>query len=153
MSNMEVNRGHMNRRKRILAPALQAMYECVLEEHVMKNPGDMPGTRSFWDARDEICGAHWIGPPMPIADPVKEAAASQARLDAMTTSLSIECARHGIDWVELLEQRKREQELIAKLGINVPKPVPLQVDGMEPEPPPPAPPSPGGKPKPNGDGR
>ena len=50
-------------------------------------------------------------------DPVKEAKAAQTRMDIGVSTLENECAEQGLDWEEVLEQRARERERMAELGL------------------------------------
>jgi lambda family phage portal protein len=55
-----------------------------------------------------------------FADPQKEANGQQTKLESGTTNLSIECAREGHDWEEVLMQRGRELRLMRELGMAPP---------------------------------
>ena len=51
-------------------------------------------------------------------DPVKEAQASQIRMQIGLSTLEEECAMQGMDWEEVLEQRAREQAKLQALGLK-----------------------------------
>lgn len=51
-------------------------------------------------------------------DPVKEAQASQIRMEAGLSTLEDECASQGLDWEEVLMQRVRELKRMKELGLN-----------------------------------
>jgi hypothetical protein len=51
-------------------------------------------------------------------DPVKEAEAAQIRMDAMVSTLEVECAEQGLDWNEVLEQRALEKSRMTQLGLE-----------------------------------
>ena len=55
----------------------------------------------FWDGRAHV-------------DPVKEANAEAQRLTNGTTTLAIECARQGLDWEAVQDQRLAEEAREAK---------------------------------------
>ena len=50
---------------------------------------------------------------------MKEAQASQLRMAIGLSSLEDECAVQGLDWEEVLEQRKREQDKLDELGLTL----------------------------------
>jgi len=51
-------------------------------------------------------------------DPAKEANAQKTRLDSNTTTLAAEFARQGKDWETELQQRAKEKQLMADLGLT-----------------------------------
>lgn len=64
----------------------------------------------------------WIWGGREHVDPAKEAVAQDRRLKSLTTNLSIEYARGGLDWEEQLQQRAREFKLCEELGLPIPQP-------------------------------
>lgn len=70
---------------------------------------------------DEIRSVGWIAPGEPWVDPQKEAMAVKMALEMGITTLRDEIASHGKDWEEVLEQRAKEIEKMAELGINLPE--------------------------------
>ena len=61
--------------------------------------------RFYWDGIEHV-------------DPLKEANAASKRIEANVTNLSIECAKIGQDWEDVLVQRAREQQRMKELGLN-----------------------------------
>ncbi|NIP26665.1 MAG: phage portal protein [Phycisphaerae bacterium] len=59
----------------------------------------------------------WFWPGIEHVDPVKEAAAQDKRLKSLTTNLSIEYAKQGLDWEREIRQRVKEIDLLKELGI------------------------------------
>ena len=62
--------------------------------------------------------AIWLGEGMPWIDPKKEAEADALRINSNVTTLREVCASKGMDWQEVLEQRKSEIEEMKRLGIT-----------------------------------
>jgi len=60
----------------------------------------------------------WFWPGDEHVDPQKEATAQKARLENLTTSLSAEYSRQGLDWETELQQIARERELLKTLNIT-----------------------------------
>lgn len=70
-----------------------------------------------------IPGSHsWMWDGMAHVDPLKEANAQSVRLTSLTTTLSDEYARMGLDWETQLRQRARELQLLSSLGLPLPGP-------------------------------
>lgn len=95
----------------------QPVYELFLEEWVNLGLVEAPG---FYESRTAYCRCRWIGPGRGWIDPVKEAQASQIRMDSGLSTLADECAEQGLDWEEVLEQRAIERARMAELGLLEP---------------------------------
>jgi lambda family phage portal protein len=76
------------------------------------------GAPSFWDAPDAYANARWIGPGRGVIDPVKEALASAARMEAKTSTAQIENASQGQDWEEIYEEQAIENAYAKELGLQ-----------------------------------
>lgn len=61
----------------------------------------------------------WRFAQRPSFDPEKDAKAEDIRLKNGTTNLAEIFADRGEDWVEMLEQRKKELDMIQKLGLGM----------------------------------
>ncbi|MDI1342837.1 MAG: phage portal protein [Pseudolabrys sp.] len=61
----------------------------------------------------------WIWQSREHVDPAKEASGQQTRLLNGTTTLRAECAERGDDWREVLAQRARERDELARLGLSL----------------------------------
>ncbi|HLA41384.1 MAG TPA: phage portal protein, partial [Candidatus Glassbacteria bacterium] len=90
------------------------VYELWLEESINAGLIDAPG---FFENREFYMRCKWIGPGRGWIDPVKEAQAAEIRMDSGLSTLEDECADQGRDWVEVLEQRAREREVMRSLGL------------------------------------
>jgi len=90
------------------------VYELWLEESINAGLIDAPG---FYENREFYMRCKWIGPGRGWIDPVKEAQAAEIRMDGGISTLEDECADQGRDWVEVLEQRAREREVMRSLGL------------------------------------
>ena len=72
------------------------------------------------------------GPARGWIDPVAEKQGSVLGMDAGLSTLQLECMEQGLDWEEVLDQRKREIEKFNELGIPVPTWAGMQVPGYTP---------------------
>jgi capsid protein len=92
------------------------VYELWLEEAINKGLIEAP---NFYENKALWTRCKWIGPGRGWIDPVKEAKASQLRLETGLSTLEDECATQGLDWEEVLEQRAREQTKMRELGLAI----------------------------------
>ncbi|MCL2743636.1 MAG: phage portal protein [Planctomycetaceae bacterium] len=95
--------------KVILFPILESWYRAavragVIEDRSIRNIGSQ-FARFYWDGVEHV-------------DPLKEANAAAAFINARVSNLSIECARKGLDWEDVLLQRARELQRMKELGID-----------------------------------
>lgn len=109
------------RRRRIAAPIYQAVYESWLDEKVAV--GRIPfkgGYRAFASNRARATWAEWQGPAKPTADDLKSAKAATERLQNGTSTLEWECAEAGLDYREVVDQRRRELAMVTAAGLPSP---------------------------------
>ena len=66
----------------------------------------------------------WTWDGFEHVDPLKEANAEAAMLDANTTTLADVCAKRGKDWRVVLRQRAAEKSLMRELGMDEAEPAP-----------------------------
>lgn len=59
----------------------------------------------------------WTWPKAPHVDPAKEATAETVRMANGTLTLASACAAHGLDWEQVIEQRKREKAALEAAGL------------------------------------
>jgi len=69
------------------------------------------------EERPDMLSHRWIPPGWPYLDPVKEAQGQLLSLDMGTTTLSEIAASLGMDWEQLLEQRKLEIAKMREAGL------------------------------------
>ena len=94
------------------------VYAAWLEEAI--DLGDVelpPGAPDFQEAKAAWTRCSWTGPGRGWVDPVKEAQGAVIRMEAGISTLKRECAEQGLDWREVLAQRKRELDEMARLGL------------------------------------
>jgi lambda family phage portal protein len=113
---MEAWRFFLGRRQWLATYWAKPVYELWLEEAINKNMIEVP---NFYQNKALWTRCKWIGPGRGWIDPVKEAQASQLRMAIGLSSLEDECAVQGLDWEEILEQRKREQDKLDELGLSI----------------------------------
>ncbi|OGP69681.1 MAG: phage portal protein [Deltaproteobacteria bacterium RBG_13_58_19] len=114
---LEGRRMFINWRSWFAARFCQPLWDLVLEEAFLRGQFDAP---KFYDFRSEYARALWIGGGWGWVDPVKEVQSSKMAIDYNLSTLAEEVAGQGRDWEEVLEQKKREQDRIAELGLTIP---------------------------------
>ena len=126
-----------------------------LEEAIETGRVKLPkGAPRFRDARAAYCAGRWLGPPRGWVDPMKEADAAVARINAGISTLEMECSEQGHDWRDIVLQRAVERQFMLDNGIDPdallrPKLPQQDQPGDGALPPPPG--KPGQKPKPDPD--
>lgn len=116
----------MQSRKKMVADRFAtAIYRLWLEEQI--NLGNIPlpkGKGKLWiyknpEIFDALAKCSWIGAARGQIDEMKETQASILKVKFGLSTMELEAAKYGLDWRELLKQRKREQDLISELGIEL----------------------------------
>lgn len=111
----------------------QPVVGCWLEESMDVDDYPLPkGAPPFAECRSMYARAEWMGPARGWIDPVAEKQGSVLGMDAGLSTLQLECMEQGLDWEEVLDQRKREIEKFNELGIPVPTWAGMQVPGYTP---------------------
>ena len=114
----------MQARKKAVADRFAtSIYRLWLEEQI--NMGVIPlpkGKTKAWiysnpEVFDALAQCSWIGAARGQIDEMKETQASILRINAGLSTMEKEAANHGLDWRELIKQRKREQDLVAAMGV------------------------------------
>ena len=92
-----------------------------LEEAMTVDEPPLPkNAPDFLECRDAYCRARWQGPGRGWVDPVAEKQGAVIGMDAALSTLEEECAAQGLDFEEVLEQRRYELELFDEY--NIPRP-------------------------------
>lgn len=112
---IEAWRFFRGRRQWISTYFAKPVFELWLEEAVHLGLVEAP---DFYANRAAYCRCRWIGPGRGWIDPTKEADAAKIRLDANLSTLEAECAEQGLDWEEVLEQRRAEKQRMDELGLT-----------------------------------
>lgn len=112
---LEAWRFFLGRRKWLATYWATPAYALWLEEAINKGLIEAP---DFYKNKNAWIRATWIGPGRGSVDPLKEANASEKRMQINTSTLEIECAAEGLDWEEVLEQRARELQKMKDLGLQ-----------------------------------
>lgn len=94
------------------------MFGCWLEEEMESGRIEPPpGAPDFYEAKAAYVSGQWIGPARGYVDPEKEAKGQAARLQNFTTTLAQLCAEQGLDWEEVLDQRRDEMLALKDRGL------------------------------------
>ena len=64
------------------------------------------------------CAGRWLGPPRGWVDPMKEADAAVARINAGISTLEMECSEQGHDWRDIVLQRAVERQFMIDNGLD-----------------------------------
>jgi lambda family phage portal protein len=115
----EVWRGVTRLRAILIWSFALPLFAAWLEDALDAGEIDVPaGAVDFYDAPAAWLRSEWIGPGRGYVDPVKEAQAAGMRMDQLVSTLEREAAEQGLDWEQLLDQRAREDEEIARRGLS-----------------------------------
>ena len=116
----------MQSRKKIVADKVaNYIYRNWLEEQIQMGVIPLPkGKNKNWIYQDPfildaLSRASWIGASRGQIDEMKETQSAILRVNFGLSTMELEAARLGLDYRELLKQRKREQEAVEKLGVKL----------------------------------
>jgi lambda family phage portal protein len=111
------------RRMAIVKPFYQTVYRAFLEEHIETGKIKLPaGAPEFWEAADAYSNAMWRGAGKPTSDPLKTAQADILELENGLTTLEAKLGERGLDFEEVVAQRKSEREQLLAAGLSYPTP-------------------------------
>lgn len=97
----------------------QPVYEAFLYEMVARGALAAPGFLDDEMVRHAYSSALWTGRPMGHIQPLQEANAIQARIDAGISNREIETAEYnGNDWEDVHQQAAREQTMRDEAGLS-----------------------------------
>lgn len=113
---LEARRYFRMRQEWLAQKFCQPVWDMVLEEVYLSRKIT---AETFYENKQRWTGASWIAPGWEWVDPLKEAQAAEVGLRNGIVTYSDLYAQDGKDWEECFEQRKREQEKIKKLGLEV----------------------------------
>lgn len=100
----------------------QKVRNCVMEEiHAFYDLPLPAGAPDFIECRAAYSRCRWLGAPRGWIDPTSEAQASILRMDGALSTLEDECAQQGLDFEEVLEQRRYEIGLFEEYNIPLPE--------------------------------
>jgi lambda family phage portal protein len=100
------------------APARAAWLEESHEVDDLPLPNNAP---DFALCRGAYARCRWMGPGKGWISPTEEAGAAIMRMDGALSTLEDECAEQGLEFEEVLEQRRYELGLFDKYGIPRPE--------------------------------
>lgn len=93
-----------------------------LEESMSVDDLPLPnGAPDFLEHRSAYARCRFMGPGRGWVDPVAERQGAVMAMDGALSTLEQECAEQGLEWEEVLEQRKYELERLDELGIPRPE--------------------------------
>jgi lambda family phage portal protein len=124
----------INKRRRaaIVEPFYRAAFVAWLEEACETGRIKLPtGAPAFWQAPDAYGNAVWRGEGKPVADPLKAAQADILEIENGLSTLEAKLGERGLDFEEVVAQRKSERDQLEAAGLNYP--VPKNRDDWKPE--------------------
>lgn len=101
--------------EQVVTPIYYAVIEEAFDKGFLKAPKGAP---DFWENPGAYLHARWIGPGRGIIDPLKEAEAATMRMEGLTSTLEIECAQLGHDYLDVLDQIQVEEGELAERGLT-----------------------------------
>lgn len=120
------------RRSAIVEPFYQAAFAAWLEEACETGRICLPdGAPAFWQAPEAYSNAVWRGEGKPIADPLKAAQADILEIENGLSTIEAKLGERGLDFEEVLAQRRSEREQLEAAGLRYP--VPKNRDDWKPE--------------------
>lgn len=115
----EVWRSTQRMKEAFVEQVVTPIYYAVIEEAFDKGYLEAPkGAPDFWDAPGAYLEARWIGPGRGVVDALKEAEAASMRIENLTSTLEIECAERGYDYLEMLDQIQIENAELEARGLS-----------------------------------
>ncbi|MDI4236800.1 phage portal protein [Bradyrhizobium sp. Arg237L] len=115
----------INKRRRaaIVEPFYKAAFTAWLEEACETGRIKLPkGAPAFWEASDAYSAAVWRGEGKPVADPLKAAQADILEVENGLSTLEAKLGERGLDFEEVVAQRKAEREQLEAAGLPYPLP-------------------------------
>lgn len=115
----EVWRSTKRLRRVLVEQFVVPIYYAVMEEAFQRGYIAEPsGAPSFLEMPGAYLGARWIGPGRGIVDALKEAEAASMRMENMTSTLEIECAELGHDYLDVIDQIAIEAAELDERGLS-----------------------------------
>jgi lambda family phage portal protein len=102
----------------IVNTILQPIWERFVAINVLMGTEGFPTAEEYAANSDDWNYIQWVPEAREWVDPVKEQQAAQAEVDANMRTLADVCIERGRDLEDVLEQRKKEKELIKQYGLE-----------------------------------
>lgn len=103
---LEDQKTYADRQRWLIEHFLKDVYKAFFKSAVLVGTIDLP---DFWSKQDEYLKHRWIGPGWSWVDPIKEVRANQVSIDTGQDNLTNICARQGLDYREVRQQRTKER--------------------------------------------
>lgn len=104
------------------------VYKSFLNSAVLSGALKIP---DYWNDKEKYQQVEWICPGWQSIDPEKEIKADVQSLQNGTLTLSQQCAEHGFDWRDQLEQMAKEKKYAEDLGLNLSIHTPITVQAAQ----------------------
>jgi lambda family phage portal protein len=117
------SRINSRRRKAIAETIYQNVFTAWLEESIETGRIELPKSApAFWEAPGAYTQSLWRGEGKPVADPYKQALADILEIENGLSTLEEKLGERGLDFEEVLAQRKSEREQLEAAGLSFPVP-------------------------------
>lgn len=126
--NLEDRRTFQPMQQWLVTHFCEPVYRAFLDTMYLSGALDMPG---YADQKAEYQKAEWIAPGWQSIDPEKEMQADVLAMKSGTLTLGQQCAGHGYDWRDQLDQMAKEKEYAENLGLTLPIHTPEAVQAAE----------------------
>lgn len=114
----ETWRGWMSERHTFTQAYCTPIFAAWLEEAVARDLVEVPGGKGmFYVFRAALTRCEWIGPARGTIDKLKEGKGDEIDRNGMVSTLEAQCAERGLDWRDVLYQRKREMVEMERYGL------------------------------------
>jgi lambda family phage portal protein len=97
--------------RRLCRPVYRHRMDIRVALGILRLPG-------YWADRDNFQAATWSLPGFPTVDPLKDEEADAKALANLTETHRRICERKGLDWDDVVEQRRAEREDIEEAGLT-----------------------------------
>ncbi len=113
----------LNRRQsQFYAGTATPVFSIWLQEEFERGELPLPsGAPDYIEARTEYSRCNWLGPGRGFVDVTKEKQGAQMGMEIGISTLQRECAEQGLDWEDVLTQRRIELKKFEELGLPIPE--------------------------------
>lgn len=126
--NLEDRRTFQPMQQWLITHFCEPVYRKFLDTIFLSGELNLPG---YANNKEKYQKAEWIAPGWQSIDPEKEMQADFLAMKSGTLTLSQQCAEHGYDWRDQLDQMAKEKDYAEKLDLTLPIHKPESVQAAE----------------------
>ena len=116
---LELSRNVRARQEHFVDCGIRLVDQILIENAVLR--GEIPAISPelfYSDAEAFLDSLHYQFPVRGLVNPGEETSSAVKAIDSGLSTLAEECAAKGLDWQDVLEQRKRETDTLKRLGFK-----------------------------------